>query len=32
MILDQMVLKNFGLYAGSQTITLTPPSPKRPSC
>ena len=30
MILDQMVLKNFGLYAGSQAITLTPPSPKRP--
>ena len=30
MILDQMVMKNFGLYAGSQSITLTPPSPKRP--
>ena len=30
MILDEMVLKNFGLYAGSQAITLTPPSPERP--
>ena len=30
MILDQMLLKNFGLYAGSQAITLTPPSPERP--
>lgn len=30
MILDQMVLKNFGLYAGSQAIVLTPPSPERP--
>lgn len=30
MILDKIVLNNFGLYAGSQTITLTPPSPKRP--
>lgn len=30
MILDRIVLKNFGLYAGSQAITLTPPSPKKP--
>ena len=30
MILDKIVLNNFGLYAGSQTIILTPPSPKRP--
>ena len=30
MIVDEMVLKNFGLYAGSQAITLTPPSPERP--
>ena len=30
MILDKIVLKNFGLYAGSQSITLTPPSPDRP--
>ena len=30
MILDRIVLNNFGLYAGSQAITLTPPSPKKP--
>ncbi|MCY4462435.1 MAG: DNA sulfur modification protein DndD [Albidovulum sp.] len=30
MILDQLVMKNFGLYAGAQTITLTPPSPEKP--
>lgn len=30
MIVDEMVLRNFGLYAGSQAITLTPPSPERP--
>ena len=30
MILDEMVMKNFGLYAGSQAITLTPPSPEKP--
>lgn len=30
MILDQLVLKNFGLYAGAQSITLTPPSPEKP--
>lgn len=30
MIVDEIVLKNFGLYAGTQTITLTPPSPKKP--
>ena len=30
MILDRIVLKNFGLYAGSQVINLTPPSPNKP--
>lgn len=30
MILDEITLRNFGLYAGSQTITLTPPSPDKP--
>lgn len=30
MILDEITLCNFGLYAGSQTITLTPPSPDKP--
>ena len=30
MILDEIILHNFGLYAGSQTITLTPPSPETP--
>ncbi|MGD9537112.1 MAG: DNA sulfur modification protein DndD [Alphaproteobacteria bacterium] len=30
MILDDITLHNFGLYAGSQTITLTPPSPDKP--
>ena len=30
MILDEITLRNFGLYAGSQTITLTPPSPNKP--
>lgn len=30
MILDDITLQNFGLYAGSQTITLTPPSPDKP--
>ena len=30
MILDKMVLTNFGLYAGSQVINLTPPSPEKP--
>ncbi|MYG96062.1 MAG: DNA sulfur modification protein DndD [Gammaproteobacteria bacterium] len=30
MIVDEIVLNNFGLYAGTQTITLTPPSPKKP--
>ena len=30
MIVDEIVLKNFGLYAGKQTITLTPPSRKKP--
>lgn len=30
MILDDITLYNFGLYAGSQTISLTPPSPDKP--
>ncbi len=30
MILDEITLRNFGLYAGDQTITLTPPSPDKP--
>ena len=30
MILDEITLHNFGLYGGSQTITLTPPSPDKP--
>ena len=30
MILDNITLHNFGLYAGSQTMTLTPPSPDKP--
>ena len=30
MILDELTLHNFGLYVGSQTITLTPPSPDKP--
>ncbi|WP_088343789.1 MULTISPECIES: DNA sulfur modification protein DndD [Rhodomicrobium] len=30
MILDDITLHNFGLYAGSQTISLTPPSPDKP--
>lgn len=30
MILDQITLHNFGLYAGSQTITLTPPASDKP--
>ncbi len=30
MILDDITLHNFGLYAGSQTIALTPPSPDKP--
>ena len=30
MILDSIKLQNFGLYAGSQTIILTPPSPRKP--
>jgi len=30
MILDEITLYNFGLYAGSQTISLTPPSPNKP--
>ena len=30
MILDEISLYNFGLYAGSQSIALTPPSPDKP--
>lgn len=30
MILDDITLHNFGLYAGQQTISLTPPSPDKP--
>lgn len=30
MILDHITLINFGLYAGTQTIILTPPSPNKP--
>ena len=30
MILDEITLHNFGLYAGRQTITLTPPSRGKP--
>ena len=30
MILDYITLIDFGLYAGTQTITLTPPSPNKP--
>lgn len=30
MILDKLVLENFGVYRGKHTIKLTPPSRKRP--
>ncbi len=30
MILDEIVLHDFGVYAGRQTITLTPPSKRKP--
>ncbi len=30
MILDNITLTNFGLYAGRQEIALTPPSPEKP--
>ncbi len=30
MILDDMTLHNFGLYANRQTMTLTPPAPDKP--
>lgn len=30
MILDNIILQNFGLYAGRQTMTLTPPSVNKP--
>lgn len=30
MIFDNIVLTNFGLYAGRQQVTLTPPSPDKP--
>lgn len=30
MILDEIVLHNFGVYSGRQTVGLSPPSPKKP--
>ena len=30
MTLDEIVLHDFGVYAGQQTITLTPPSERKP--
>ena len=30
MILDQVTLTNFGLYAGRQSVALTPPEPDKP--
>lgn len=30
MIFDKIILTNFGLYAGRQQVTLTPPSPDKP--
>lgn len=30
MILDELTLHNFGLYAGRQTVELTPPAPDKP--
>lgn len=30
MILDEIVLHNFGLYHGRHTVQLTPPSPQKP--
>ena len=30
MILDEIILQDFGVYAGQQTITLTPPSKRKP--
>ncbi|MBZ0235621.1 MAG: DNA sulfur modification protein DndD [Deltaproteobacteria bacterium] len=30
MILDELVLHNFGVYRGRQGISLTPPSPQKP--
>ena len=30
MILDELIVHDFGLYAGRQKILLTPPEPKRP--
>jgi DNA sulfur modification protein DndD len=30
VILDEVVLHNFGVYGGRHAITLTPPSPKKP--
>ena len=30
MLLEQIKLKNFGLYSGDQTINLLPPSPNKP--
>ena len=30
MILDEITLNNFGIYAGNQSVKLTPPTAKRP--
>ena len=30
MVLDEIVLHNFGLYADRQKVTLTPPDPDKP--
>lgn len=30
MILDELVLHDFGVYGGRQALTLTPPSPEKP--
>src|ERR1051325_3601018 len=30
MILDELVLHNFGLFRGRQSIPLAPPSPEKP--
>ena len=30
MILDEITLTDFGIYGGSQSVELTPPSPDRP--
>src|SRR5258705_3931146 len=30
MILDEIILNNFGVYRGQQSLRLTPPSPDKP--